>query len=400
MTAAAVKSPETSVDPFSREFLEEPYARHEALREIGPVFYLSKYEIWGAARYDEVRLALADHETFCSGRGVGLADFSKEEPWRPPSLLLEADPPAHTKMRAIVNAVLNVGALRALRSSWEEKADRIVRNLIDRGEFDAVSDLAGIFPLSVFPDAIGIRENGREHLLPYGALAFNAFGPDNWLRREALAAAKPTIDWVSESCKRENLTQGGFGRKIFDFVDAGEIAESEAERLVRSFLTAGLDTTVNGIANMVVAFAANPEQYQLLRQERELTRHAFEEVLRWDSTVQTFFRTTTKETTLGGVRLPEGAKVLLFLAAANRDPRRWPDPEKFDLKRRPVGHVGFGHGIHVCVGQMVARLEAEILLEAIAEEIEEIELAAPPKRRLNNTLHAWASAPVRVKPAR
>jgi hypothetical protein len=116
-----------------------------------------------------------------------------------------------------------------------------------------------------------------------------------------------------------------------------------------------------------------------------------------DPPVQTFFRTTTREVDVGGVQIGEGEKVLLFLAAANRDPRRWQEPEKFDIKRRVAGHVALGSGIHGCVGQSVARLEGELILTELAKRAESIAIAGEPKRRYNNTLRGLASLPVEVR---
>jgi cytochrome P450 len=169
--------------------------------------------------------------------------------------------------------------------------------------------------------------------------------------------------------------------------------------VVRSLLTAGVDTTVHGLAATLYAFATHPEQWQRLRRRRALARVAFDEAVRWQSPVQTFFRTVTTDVTLAGVRVPADAKILMFLGAANRDPDRWSDPDRFDLDRDPSGHVGFGMGIHQCVGQHVARLEAEALLTALADRVGHIELAGEPRRHLNNTLRSWASLPVRVRRA-
>jgi len=185
---------------------------------------------------------------------------------------------------------------------------------------------------------------------------------------------------------------------VYEQSDAGNCDAEEAHLLVRSFLSAGVDTTVTGIANMIYAFALHPDQWRMLRGNPSLRRKAFEEALRWDSPVQTFFRTTTRVVELGGTVLPAGAKILLFLAAANRDPRRWDQPERFDISRQASGHVGFGFGIHQCLGQMVARLEAETLLEALLPRFSEIRLAGTPVRRLNNTLHAFSSMPVEINP--
>ncbi|MFM6831024.1 MAG: cytochrome P450, partial [Novosphingobium sp.] len=174
---------------------------------------------------------------------------------------------------------------------------------------------------------------------------------------------------------------------------------SEAERLVRSFLTAGVDTTVNGIATLIHAFAQFPGEWQRLRARPGLTKKAIEESLRWGGTVQTFFRTTAREVEVADVHIPEGAKVLLFLAAANRDPRKWQEPDRFDIDRTASGHVGFGFGIHQCLGQMVARMEAEAVLTALLPRVAEIRAAAPATRRLNNTLHAIGTLPVELVPA-
>jgi hypothetical protein len=273
-------------------------------------------------------------------------------------------------------------------------ADRLVA----QRHFDAVADLAEAYPLSIFPDTIGMTEEGRENLLVYARAVFNAFGPRNALFAQADRAARDAVPWMSHACQRENLKPGGWGMAVYEQSDAGGFDAEEAHLLVRSFLSAGVDTTVTGIANMIYAFALHPDQWRLLRGNPSLRRKAFEEALRWDSPVQTFFRTTTRVVELGGTVLPAGAKILLFLAAANRDPRRWDQPERFDVSRQASGHVGFGFGIHQCLGQMVARLEAETLLEALLPRVAEIRLAGTPVRRLNNTLHAFFSMPVEINP--
>jgi cytochrome P450 len=190
------------------------------------------------------------------------------------------------------------------------------------------------------------------------------------------------------------------GALVYAAVDSGELTAEEAPLLVRSFLSAGVDTTVNGLANALYCLATHPGQWQILNDDPSLARAAFEEALRHEAAVQTFFRTTTRPVEISGVRLGEGEKVLLFLAAANRDPRRWNAPERFDIRRPAIGHVGFGAGIHGCVGQMVARLEGELVLAALARRVKKIELLAAPRRRLNNTLRGLASLPVRVTPMR
>jgi cytochrome P450 len=396
--AASVDRPVSAVDPFSHAFLENPYPHHEAMREAGPVIWLEQYGIWAMARHQEVRDALTDWQTYCSGAGVGLSDFRKEPPWRPPSIILEADPPLHTRTRAVLNRILSPAAINVLRETFAREAEALVNRLVERREFDGVADLAEAYPLKVFPDAVGIAEEGRENLLPYGSMVFNSFGPRNDLFDKAMANAGPVRDWIMSKCSRAALAPGGLGRQIFGAVDAGDLSEDEAGMLVRSFLSAGIDTTVYGLGNALYCYANYPAQWTALRENPNLIRGSFEEVLRFEAPVQTFFRTTTRAVEVGGVQIGDGEKVLLFLAAANRDPRRWDKPDQFDVRRRAAGHMTFGTGIHGCVGQAVARLESEALFGALARRVVSFEMVGAPRRRLNNTLRGLDTLPLRINP--
>jgi 4-methoxybenzoate monooxygenase (O-demethylating) len=391
-------APVSAADPFADDFLRDPFAFHEALREAGPVVWLERYGIWAMARYTEVHEALRDWETFCSSAGVGLSDFRKEKPWRPPSLLLEADPPEHSRARKAVARALSPRTVRALRAEFAREAGELVRELIARGRVDGVRDIAEAFPLRVFPLAVGLNSGGGDQLLAYGNMAFNAFGPRNRLQRDSMTRAEGVIAWIAAQCRREALADGGLGARIYASADEGAVTAGEAALLVRSLLTAGVDTTVIGLGCALDCLARDPDQWQLLRDDLALAGPAFEEALRFASPVQTFFRTTTRDVTVGGVTMAAGEKVLLFLAAANRDPRRWDHPDRFDIRRRAVGHVGFGVGIHACVGASLARLEGEVLLEALARQVATLEPAGQPQRRLNNTLSGFASLPLRLVP--
>ena len=275
--------PVSAIDPFSQAFLRDPYPHHEALREAGPVVWLEQYGIWTMARHQEVRDALTDWQTYCSSAGVGLSDFRKEPPWRPPSIILEADPPLHTRTRAVLTRILSPAAINILRGTFEREAELLVARLVEQREFDGIGDLAEAYPLKVFPDAVGISEDGRENLLPYGNMVFNSFGPRNDLFDRAMANAGPVREWIMSKCSRAALAPGGLGMQIFGAVDAGELTEDEAGMLVRSFLSAGIDTTVYGLGNALYCFASNPAQWRILREHPNLIRGAFEEVLRFEA---------------------------------------------------------------------------------------------------------------------
>ncbi|MGE3286143.1 MAG: cytochrome P450 [Pseudonocardia sp.] len=384
-------------DPFGPEILADPLPFHVRLRAAGPVVFLPRYGVYAMARHAQVHAALRDWQAFESGAGVGLSNFRREKPWRPPSLLLEADPPRHDAPRRVLSGLLVPRALRRLRERWSAAADELVDAVLAAGpEFDAVPALAEAFPLRVFPDAVGIPDEGRENLLPYGDFLFNAFGPHNDLVAAGAPRAPELSAWVNAQCRREVLAEGGFGARIWAAADRGDITEDQAPLIVRSLLSAGVDTTVHGLGAVLHAFLQHPQQWQRLRARPQLARVAFDEAVRWWSPVQTFFRTATRDVDVAGTVVPAGEKILMFLGAANRDPARWADPDAFDLARDPSGHVGFGFGIHQCVGQHVARLEAECLLGALARRVAAIEPAGPGRVHLNNTLRAWESLPVRV----
>jgi len=390
--------PDSDVDPFCAAYFEDPYPAQHALREAGPVVRLTRYGVLAAARYAEVKAMLDDWRTFSSARGVGIQDFAKETPKRPKSLVLETDPPLHDRTRKVQARVLSPAAIAALREPFAAAAERLVDRLLDRREFDAIPEIAEAYPLEVFPDAMGMPRENRRHLLPFGNLVFNSFGPENAHLARAVEAASEALPWVFEQSKRENLSPTGFGAGIHAAADSGELTAEEATGVTRGVLTAGVDTTVSGIGAALWCLARFPEQWDRLRADPRLARAAFEEAVRYETPVQSFFRTTTCPTELGGVPVGEGEKVLMLLGAANRDPRKWERPDAYDIARRTIGHVGFGSGIHACVGMALARLEGECVLAALARRVARIEITGEPRRRHNNTLRGLASLPVRLHP--
>ena len=382
-------------DPFSKPFLHDPYPHYARMREAGPVLYAEQYGCYVVARHAEVQRVLSEWQTFSSAAGVGLANFNKEKPWRPPSIVLEADPPMHTKTRTVLARTMSPGIVRKLRDQFEREAEILVDHILALGTFDGIRDFAEKYPTKVFPDAVGLPTVGRENLLPYGSMVFNSFGPANDIAKAAFANADAVRDWIMRNCSREALTQDGLGAIIYASVDSGELTNDEAAMLVRSFLSAGVDTTVNAFGNFLWALATNQDQWLRLRARPELARNAFEESLRYEGAAQAFFRTTTKQVDIGGFTIGANEKICAFMGSANRDSRRWDRPDMFDIERKATGHMTFGTGIHGCVGQPIARLEGEAVFAAIARKVGEIELVGEPVRQYNNVLRALDSLPVR-----
>lgn len=393
--------PVLDVDPFSREAMDDPLSLDRAIREAGPVVWIPKYGFWATGRDKVVREIFSDWQRFSSAFGTGLTNVKRDEPWRKPSVILEADPPVHTPNRKVFSKILSPVALRKLADGFTAEADRMVDALVARRRFDLAADLAFAFPFKVLPDAVGLKPEGRKHLVPYSELNFNAMGPRNELYDKARKVVEEngTFEYVAYQMAEENLVPGGFGTEIYAAAHAGEITLEDAGMLVRAFISAGIDTTILGIGLTLHALIERPEQWDMLRADLSLARPAFEEGLRFTAPSPVIGRTTSGATELAGVSLGAEEKLMMWLSAANRDPEQWDRPDEYDILRRPTGHLAFGTGIHGCVGQMVARLEAESVISALARKVKRIELTDAPVRLYNNWLRGYQSIPVEVEPA-
>jgi 4-methoxybenzoate monooxygenase (O-demethylating) len=390
--------PVWDIDPYDPEILRDPLPYYRALRAHGPVVYIPKYSILAVGRYDVTRQVFSDHADFLSSRGVGLNDFKLEHPWRAPSIILEVDPPEHTRTRKVMARVLSPRMVRAFADLFTQTAERLVDAVLEKGTLEAVTEFAELYPTAVFPAAVGMTDANPRFLVDYGAMVFNAVGPDNALRRDAMRHAAQIVPWITAACQRDRLAPGGLGAAIYACADAGEITTEEAGLLVRSFLSAGVDTTVTGIGNTLHCLAQNPAQWARLQQDPGLARATFEEVLRYTSPVHSFARTAGRATSIAGHPVEEDTKVLCVLGAANMDPAQWGDPEVFRIDRKPVGHLAFGAGIHGCVGQNLARAELEAVLAALLRRVARIEPAGEAVWRPGNSVRALERLPVTFVP--
>lgn len=383
------------IDPYDAEILANPHAYYAELRAKGPFVYIPKYAILTCGGYKENKEVFSDHERFVSSRGVGLVDFKLSKPWRPASIILEADPPEHTHVRRILAKVVSPKVMRERAGLFESLAAEMVADVLDRGAIEAVSELAEVYPTTVFPQVLGMKETNGKALLAYGAMVFDAIGPDNEIRRKSLAAAETVVPWIMECCRRDNLLVGGLGQQVYQRADAGDISADQAMLLVRSLLSAGVDTTVTGIGNLLFCLGDNPDQWAHLKQNPQLARQTFEEVLRYTSPVHSFGRTANEDTEVSGVKIEEGTKILCVLGAANRDEERWPNADKFDITRDVQGHLGMGVGVHGCVGQNLARAEVGAVFAELLKHDCKIEFDGAPVWRPGNSIRALEKLPIK-----
>lgn len=399
MSQAAAKLPEPPVfdeDPFAGDTLIDPRAVQDAMREMAPVVWLPKYQTYAVARHEDVRTVLTDHTRFTAQGGVGMSDIRKPGAWRTPSPITEVDPPRHTDVRRALNKVLSPAVIRTWRETFHAEAESLADRIAGAGELDGVHDIAEAFVLKVFPDVLGVAMP-RDAFLTIGEMNFNQLGPNNDLTKASVRDAAPILANYEAYFARESMLPGGFGEKIYAAEDAGEFAKGTAGVQVRSFLRAGVDTTIAGIGHALNYLAQNPDQWAKVKSERKLVKGAFEEAIRLESPAQLMHRTTVADMEYAGLWLRGDTKIGCYIGAANRDPRKFPEPDSFNVERTSAGeHVALGAGPHICIGQNIARLEAESLLGALVDRLDRIEPAGKPTYKTVNTLRTLDKLPLRL----
>ena len=387
--------PQYPTDLFTDDALAEPYEHYRAIRDAGPVVWLPAHDVYAVGRHRDVGAVLDDATTFCSGQGVGLNDFINEG-GRGTTLMSDGDD--HRAMRAVISPPLTPRAVAALRPAAQAIADALVDALLDRGQVDAVTDLAAVLPATWVPDLLGWPADGRDHLLDWAGATFDGLGP---LNDRAAAAGGAILEMLgfAHELAASDLPRDSMAAGILAAAERGEIAHDRCPMAIVDYLGPSLDTTISGIGNAIWLFATNPREWERLRADPGRVRHAFNEALRVESPISCFTRVTTTDAAVDGVTIPAGSRVLVSFASANRDERRWTDPERFDITREVADQVAFGHGEHACVGMGLARLEGAAILSALVTRVDRIELAGPPVRKLNNLIRSFASLPVTLRPA-
>jgi cytochrome P450 len=378
---------------FDDPVLAHPYDAYQAIRDTGPAVYLPAYDVWAVARHADVRHALRQHLLFSSAQGVGLLDVFNA-PLE--GSVQTTDPPGHRPLRRILAARLSPDALGGLEATIVERAEDLVARLVARGAFDAVTDLASPFALATMGDLIGLPPETRGDLLVCAEASFQAAGPMNAYTQRSLLDLEAVFTFLTTEMARNRLRPDGMAATVYEAADQGAIDPGSITNLLRAFALPSIHTTANGLGSMLWLLATNPDAWRALRANPSLVGSAVEESLRLETPIQMFCRVTTRDVEIDHTVVPEGHRVLLLLGAANRDPRRWPSPDHFDIHRNPTDHLGFGYGIHACIGHTLAKMHLRAILTALVKRTPHLYLNGSPCRQLNNTARGFASVPLGV----
>jgi cytochrome P450 len=395
-TTTSAARPETDLDLWSDEALRDPYPLWKQLRDLGPAVWLTRHGLWAVSRDEDVRRALRDWELFSSAKGVAVSEDMNA---KLEGITLHTDPPEHRVLRDVLRRPLTPMALRDLEPRLHEQAAALVDRLVERGSFDAVADLAQHLPLTIVADLVGLPEEGREHMLEWAAANFQCFGPLNERAIGQLPSVGDGMAFTFDPTLPSRLKPGGWAAQLWEAADRGEIPHGKCPGMLVDYWAPALDTTIFGITSAVKLFGEHPDQWDLVRNDPALIPHAINEVLRMESPITGFTRVLTRDCAFGELTVAAGSRMLMMYGSANRDERKWAEPERFDVLRRPSEQLAFGRGEHQCAGMPLARMEMKAVLTALAARVERIELGAS-ETAMNNVLHGLSRLDVSVRPRR
>ncbi|WP_051015182.1 cytochrome P450 [Mycolicibacterium vaccae] len=399
-----VTAAELVFDPFSEEFFNGPWELYRRLRDEAPVYYNAEHDFYALSRHADVAAAFKDYETFSSAYGLDLAMVKSGAPV-PMKMIILMDPPEHRQMRSLVNKVFTPRQIANLKPMVVETIDRCFA-AADTDRFDVVQDFAAFFPVEVITQMLGVPAHRRQQVRRWVDTSLHRepgqieMSPEG---QEAVAQAMGLYFELIQQ-RRDEPQDDMFTRLVQAEI---EREDGQKERLtdveIAGFATllggAGAETVTKLIGNAAVTFAQNPDQWQKLLDDRSKIPAAVEELLRYEAPAQYNVRRSMREVTLHGVTIPAGKPVFLLGGSANRDPAAFTDAEKFDIDRdrTEAQNLGFGYGVHSCLGAALARMESAIALERLLDFMPRYEVLWDDCRRVAmQNVAGWSHVPVRV----
>lgn len=396
-------SPQVVFDPFSAEYFDNPYEIYTRMQNDTPVYYSEEFDFYALTRHADVAAALKDHETYSSTKGCDLAMVQSDE--GAPKSIIFMDPPDHRVMRSLVNKAFTPRAIQSQRETVEHLVDHYLTTL-DPSGFDVIQDFSGPFPVEVITRMAGVPEEYRQQVRHWIDTSLTR-EPGNMGHTETgMAAAiesgvyyyqlaqerraNPQDDMISRLIAAEIRTEDGVSRTLDDVEIAGFAALLGG---------AGAETVTKLLGSAIVTFARYPDQWQKLRRDRSKLPAAVEEMLRFDGPVHYNVRFTLRSTRVHDTVIPAGKPVFLMKAAANRDPRAFTDADVFDIDRdrAEAQNLGFGYGIHSCLGAALARLETTIALDRLLDFMPRYEVQWSKLKRVQMAnVAGYQSVPVKV----
>ena len=389
-------APVCDIDFFGDDLVKDPVRAYHDMLQAGPVVWLPQNNLHAIVGFEELTKALRNYQVFRSGKGVSINEKVNE------FLIgstLNSDPPDHDETRAITFGPLTPRALQEVQQRIEQEANYIADKTLELKEFDAVSDLATYLPMTIVRDLVGLGAHGKDKMLDWAGASFQLMGDPRDRREDAQQKLGELAKFLNDPGMLAALSPDGWANRATRLAMAAGIEEKRAISLMRDYIAPSLDTTISAISYGVLLFARNPDQWAKLRKDRSLVKNAVEEIVRLNTPIKTLSRWVDADIEIGDVTLRKDSRVMMMFGAANRDSRRFDDPDRFDIERDVRGHVGFGHGKHACLGMHLARLEMTCLWNALADRVERFELTGPKVQALISVIHSIETLPIKVHAA-
>lgn len=351
-------------------FLEDPFPFFELGRQMSPLS-LPNIDLWMAFSYDECQAMLRDHATWSS--------YSQQDPEAPPPSMLGSDPPRHTRLRALVSQAFTPRMVEQLEPRIREIAAELLDPAVEAGACDLVDTLAYPLPVIVISEILGVPAEDRDKFKVWSdevvaslGTGVGGAGEGREVRQETFEEMRDYLMAMADE-RRKNPKGDLISGLVQAEMDGEKLTFDEILQMLILLLVAGNETTTNLIGNTALEFMAHPDEFAKVLAEPGLIPSALEEVLRYNSPVQATLRRPTRDVELSGKPIPQGTPVLVWLAAANRDPAQFAEPLRFDVARTPNRHLAFGMGIHFCLGAPLARLEARVAVEELLKRVKGFE---------------------------
>jgi cytochrome P450 len=400
MTTTAVE-----FDPFSDAYFNDPTEVYRRLRDESPVYFSERYGFYALSRFADVLAAHRDHDAFSSAHGVDLSSLLKDPALiRNMRSMIMIDPPEHDRLRALVSRVFTPRAVAALEPMIREVIGAVIAPLDDATEFDAVADFSCYFPIEIISRMLGVPEGERQQIREWLDLGLHREPGELEPTPEGKKAMGDMGAYFYHLVvdKRAHPGDDMMTRLTQVTVDRGDGAETALDDFeIAGFATllggAGAETVMKLVGNAVVLFARHPDQWEMIRADHDKIPRAVEEILRFVPPSQYQGRFSVQERTFEGGTIPPGFPVLLLTGAATRDPRAFERADEFDIERQPGISIGFGHGVHSCLGAALARMESRVAIEEIATRWSRIDVDDAGLRRVHmSNVAGYSNVPVRV----
>lgn len=394
-------------NPFLPTFRDDPHPMFHRLRREEPVHYCSRAGIWFLTRYDDVLFALKEGAFSADSRHwENHARYFRREASDHTSdvadvyakWMLQMDPPDHTRLRALLVGAFTPRVVEAMRPRIRALIHRLLDAVTPTGRMDFVGDLAYPLPIIVIAELLGIPHEQHAKVREWTSAILPSVNPA--IGMDASATANRAMREFGD-CFRELIAQRR-SEPTADLVSGLIAAQEDGQRLTDDEMVAtclllaiaGHFTTVQLLSGMTLELIRNPQEHERLRADASLRNSCVEEALRITSPIQLIYRSTKDPVEVGGYTIPGRQMVFVSVAAANRDPARFPDPDRFDVGRKDNRHLGFGYGIHFCAGAALARVQAQELIPVLDERLKNLRLAGPPRREPSLLLRGLESMPV------